>query len=63
MATHPRPASDAGKLLRTRLTPPNVRRVAASDLAQTARPVSKLPKSQTPQRVSRPVSRLRRPKS
>ena len=42
VATHPQPASDAGKLLRNRLTPSNVRRVAASDLAQAPKKPAQL---------------------
>jgi hypothetical protein len=37
MATGKKPAHDAGKLLGGKKTPPKVREVAASDLAQTPR--------------------------
>jgi hypothetical protein len=38
MATGKKPASDAGRLLGGKKTPPKAREVAASDLAQAPRP-------------------------
>ena len=38
MSTGKKPASDAGKLLASKKTPPKVREVAASDLAQKKPP-------------------------